>query len=98
MPADSSLNLTGDVTVLLWAKRTLFDGTWSNMLGKGDPITYRLAFDPSNQLAADFEYDDGSDQDIGGPVVDDSDWHHFAYVRDGNTHRLLFDGAVVASG
>ena len=36
--------------------------------------------------------------DIEGPVVDDSDWHHYAYVRHGNTHRIFYDGAVVASG
>ena len=99
VPDSPDLTLPGDVTFTFWAKRTVFDGTWSNMFGKGDnPVSYRLAFAPSNHLAADFEHDDGSDEDIGGPLVDDFDWHHYAYVRDGNTHHLFLDGVEEASG
>ena len=36
--------------------------------------------------------------DIEGPVVDDSDWHHYAYVRHGNTHRIFYDWAVASGG
>ena len=98
VPDSPSLNITGDVTVSLWAKRIVFDGTWSNVLSKGNnPIAYRLAFEPSNNLAGDFEHDDGSDVDIQGPVVSDPEWHHYAYVRNGQTHKLFIDGTVVTS-
>ena len=38
----------------------------------------------------------GGDEDITGPVVADTDWHHYGYVRSGQNHKLFFDGAVVA--
>ena len=98
VPDDPSLNITGDVTVVLWAKRTVFDGTWGNIISKGNnPITYRLDFEPGNNLAGDFEHQDSSDVDIQGPVVNDSRFHHYAYVRQFNTHRMPIDGVVVVS-
>lgn len=98
--ADSpSINIRGDVTVALWAKKTVSVGSWTNVLAKGvNPISYRLAFSPSNHLAADFQHDPGGgDVDIRGPQLGDSLWHHYAYVRNGNTHQMFVDGAIVKS-
>ncbi len=97
VPADSSLNLTGAITVVLWAKRTVFSGDWTVMVSKGRPMTYQLFFDPNNQFRGDFERDSGSDVDIIGPAVTDTNFHHYAYVRSNDMHKLFIDGVVVKS-
>lgn len=97
------LNITGDITMMLWAKRTLFSGDWSIMAAKGGstvegvdvPQAYNLFFDPWNQLRGDIERADGSDMDIVGPPVNDSDFHHYGYVRSDNNHKIYIDGVVV---
>ena len=96
VPPSANLNITGEVTVDLWAKRTVFAGGWAEMVFKGLPVTYRLGFAPNNQLRGDFERADGSDVDIAGPAVTDSEFHHYAYVRSGNSHSLFMDGVRVA--
>ena len=103
VPDSASLNITGDVTVDLWAKRTGF-GELSIMVVKGasgidgaeaSPSAYLLRF-VNNRLAAEFGRADGSNAGLLGPTVADSNFHHFAYVRSGNTHKLFMDSAVVA--
>ena len=103
VPDSANLNITGAVTVDLWAKRTGF-GTREIMVAKGaasvdgvgvGPSVYLLRF-VDNRLAAGFGQSDGSNVGLLGPAVTDSKFHHYAYVRNGNTHKLFMDGVVVA--
>ena len=105
IPDSANLNITGDVTVDLWAMRTSF-GAFSFLLLKGGGViggvdvstAYLLGFNPSDELRASFELADGSGVDLTGQAVVDDAFHHYAYVRSGNNHKLFFDGQVVASG
>ena len=99
-----NLNITGDVTVDLWAKRTVFGRTsvlidkGANLVGSADrPDAYSMWFSQSDHLVAGFARADGSLVFLVGPVVTDSRFHHYAYVRSGNTHSLLVDGVVVTA-
>lgn len=104
----SNLNITGDVTVDLWAKRTVLGpaimvGKDGGVNGSGDLASvYILNFatgdQGGDQLMAGFELADGSNVLLSGPIVTDTNFHHYAYVRSSDTHRLLMDGELVASG
>ena len=105
VPDNPNLNITGDVTVDLWARRTRFDGNIavvSVMFGKGgDHIgtgdaadDYVFDFITGDLLLAGFGRADGSVAALAGPTVTDSAFHHYAYVRSGDTHKLYMDGVV----
>jgi len=99
-----SLNITGDVTVGLWAKRDKLD-SYSIMLSKGAgsisgidvPSAYVLQFNESNVLMGGFEDASGANYILSGPVVTDTNLHHYAYARSGSSHKLFMDGVVVAN-
>ena len=105
VPDSAELNITGDVTVDLWARRTVF-GVEQYMITKGGaavggidvPSLYNLFFVANDNLLALFERADGSNLVLTGPAVTDTNFHHYAYVRSGDTHKLFMDGDVVASG
>ena len=44
-----------------------------------------------------FERSDGSDAFLVGPEVSDKSFHHYAYIRADNIHKLYLDGREVAS-
>ena len=98
-----NLNIIGDVTVDLWAKRTLFGGGSPLMIAKGAgtvgvvdaPNLYFLSFDFTDHLNGGFERADGSNVILIGPIVTDTNFHHYAYVRSGDTHKLFIDGVMV---
>ena len=101
----ANLNITGDVTVDLWAKRTVFGGgSRRTMTGKDAgsigaadaPSVYKLYFDATDHLGAFFERADGSNVSLIGPAVTDTNFHHYAYVRSGDTHKVFMDGVKVA--
>jgi len=104
VPDNYNLDIVGDVTVDLWAKRTGFGGT-ATLISKGagftpvdEPTVFLLRF-VDNRLQAVFEPTATNlNQVLDGPVVKDSDFHFYAYVRSGNTHTLYMDGNLVASG
>ena len=93
-----------NITVDLWARRIVFDESVHEMssksgvgeLGGGD--AYDMWFRPSNVVVAGALNATGSYDTIVGPVVEDSDFHHYAYVRRNDRHMLFMDGEVVASG
>lgn len=60
-------------------------------------MSYQVFFDPSNHFRGDFERDGGSDVDIVGPAVNDTNFHHYGYVRSNDMHKLFIDGVVVKS-
>ena len=111
IPASENLNITGNLTVELWAKRKSLNTQEQILLVKGAatingndaPTSYALGFNlkgiPSltNKILASFERDDGSNADIIGPEVTDTEFHHYVYARETNTHKLFLDGILVAS-
>ena len=104
VPDSPELNITGDVTVDLWAKRTvlgrnsLLVDKGANIIGPADqPDAYAMWFSQNDYLVAGFAREDGSLVFLVGPLITDRRFHHYAYVRSGNTHTLLMDGSVVAS-
>ncbi len=97
----ANLNITGDVTVDLWARRTVFLGGNATMVSKGVgfapvdlPSVYVLRF-VNDELQGVFERANGTNVVVTGPTVFDNGFHHYAYVRSGNTHTLFMDGFVV---
>jgi len=107
----SNLRITGDVTVEFWARRTAFGGrAWLLMKGAGHigkrdvPAVFFLEFggpagsprSPGDYLSVGFERQDGTDVRFAGPEVTDTDFHHYAYVRFGNRHKMFLDGVTVA--
>ena len=106
VPDSGNLNITGDVTVDLWAKRTVFGQLFnpvmiskgSQFIGSGALTAYGLGFtDSGDQILAYFERADGTFVGLKGTALTDSEFHHYAYVRGGNTHKLFMNGAVVAN-
>jgi len=105
VPVSNFLNITGDVTVHLWAKRTGFSGRDSSVMiqkgagminSKDAPSVFGLQFSESNRLSAFYEGADGESYYLRGPTVTDSEFHHYAYVRTGELNELLMDGELVA--
>ena len=105
------LNLRGNVTAHLWAKREILGGP-AVLLIKGAgvkanidvPTVFILKFGSRVSPAGDgdylwggFERSDGSDAFLVGPEVSDKLFHHFAYVRADTIHKLYLDGVEVAS-
>ncbi|NNC84442.1 MAG: LamG domain-containing protein [Bacteroidia bacterium] len=101
----SILDITGDITIDLWAKRTGFGSFANTIISKGGggipqnvPTTYLLRF-INDQLVFLFEEETTLiHEDLWGPYVLDSNYHFYAYVRDGNFHSLMVDGLIVAQG
>ena len=101
----ANLNITGDVAVDLWAKRISFGGIVvmvnkrAGAVGGSDaPSVYTLSFDADDRVQAGFERGDSLNVTLSGPAVTDDAFHHYAYLRSGNTHKLVMDGEVAASG
>ena len=107
---NANLNILGDVTVDLWAKRTAFSSVvpFATMVIKGAgvigivqtpdvPIAFGLFFDDDDRLTGVFEPAGGSNVFVVGPPVTDTNFHHYAYVRMGNSHKLFMDGVMVST-
>jgi hypothetical protein len=99
--ADSGdLNITGDLTVDLWAKRETFGGR-AQLVAKGTadedvPSVFSLSFNQDRTMWM-FERTDATNVLLFGPSITDTDFHHYAYVRSGNTHKMFIDGALIKS-
>ena len=103
------LDITGDVTVHLWAQRTQFFGA-QVMVAKGGgvvggvdvPTVFSLRFVrpgdprfPGDHLRVVFQRANGFDVNLIGPAVTNTFFHHYAYVRVGITHKLFLDGVLI---
>ena len=81
VPASANLNITGNVTVDLWARRTMFDSS-QEMVGKsrsseqGGISAYEMWFRSDNAVLAAAQNTTGSFDIIIGPVVEDSTITH----------------------
>ena len=109
----AELNITGDVTVSLWVKRTVIAYARVRLINQGGglvngvdvPTAYGLFFGspasgplgPGNFASMEFETADGSNQYLVSSVATDAEFHHHAFVRKGNVQTLFFDGEIVAS-
>ena len=105
------LDLRGDMTVHLWAKRSALGGErvmavkGAGLIANIDvPTSFALKFGSEvspggtgDYLWGGFEQSNGSDVFLAGPEVTDSLFHHYAYVRAGSNHKLFLDGVAVAS-
>ena len=60
-------------------------------------MAYALYFDHTHRLLGGFKRGDGSFVTLEGPKVTDTGFHHYAYVRSGQTHRLFVDGVPVTA-
>ncbi len=113
IPASDNLNITGDVTVELWAKRSTFRDNIEIIIAKGagyfgtidEPTVYIIGISSSNyiegkdKILSGFERADGSGALIfGSKVINDTYFHHLLYERENNTQRLYIDGNLEASG
>jgi len=89
---------SGDFTIDFWAKRTR-SGVNEWIFGQGGPSLQQfwgMQWFTNNYVYCNFRKASG-----GGLVqlqstitISDSNWHHYAYVRDGNTLRLFIDGVA----
>ena len=85
VPGSTNLNITGDVTVDLWAKRTVFQRD-NRMVYKGAgfkgtadlPTAYSLSFNAKDRLLAFLERENGTDVELIGPIVSDDAFHHYS--------------------
>ncbi len=98
VPSSTDLNITGDVTVELWVRRVGYLNQHQTVLSKGGGNTtsniptvfeMRFEFDLTEFL---FEDINGNNFIVNGPAYEDSRWHHYAYVRQGNSHIVYADG------
>ena len=102
VPDSPELNITRDVTVDFWAKRSDFGhGILISKGGAVDrgldvPTAYRAHFATDNTIRGLFEDSQGGETEVQGPVVTDSSFHQYAYVRNDKTHTLYMDGSEVA--
>ena len=101
VPDASDLDIAGDVTVDLWAMRTTFGAQpFSVMVSKGAVSEqrrelYTVGFMSDDRLFARFTRSTSAVLSLRGPIVTDTNFHLYTYVRSGNTHKLLMDGSVV---
>lgn len=105
VPPTDNLNITGDITVHLWARLTVL-GTdrFGLLVSKGAgligdvraPLVFSLFFNRNDVIRASFRMADEPTTRLFGPTVTDTEFHHYAYVRSGDFHKLFFDGEPVA--
>ncbi|OUR96032.1 hypothetical protein A9Q86_16240 [Flavobacteriales bacterium 33_180_T64] len=98
VPDSANLDLTGDMTLMTWVRRIGYDNQHQVVLCKGAGYVpndesavflMRFEFDLTEFL---FEDINGNNIIINGPAFEDSMYHHYVYVREGNEHRLYVDG------
>lgn len=98
--ASPNLNITGDLTIDLWVKRTVQNvaGTLLSKGKLGAGRSYVLTFNTFGGLQGGFNSGDGTAKFLpAAPNVTDQDFHHFAYVRSGDTHKMYKNGVEVRS-
>lgn len=92
------LDTTGDMTVMAWVRRIGYANPHQVVFCKGAgsipndaPTVFlmRFEFDVTEFI---FEDSNGNNIILNGPAFEDSLYHHYVYVRQGNTHTLYVDG------
>ncbi|TXE10120.1 T9SS type A sorting domain-containing protein [Seonamhaeicola algicola] len=98
VPHSPDLDITGDVTVELWAKQTGFATVSQQVIAKGGgyvpadvPTVFSMRFENAT-FQCIFEDNTGANIVLTGPSFEDFQWHHYVYVRQGNQHSIYADG------
>ncbi|NRA94328.1 MAG: T9SS type A sorting domain-containing protein [Psychroserpens sp.] len=98
VPGSAELDITGDVTVELWAKQTGFTNPSQQLISKGagfipndESTAFAMRFEGAT-IQCIFEDATGGNVVLIGPSFEDFQWHHYVYVRQGNQHQLYADG------
>ena len=100
-------NITGDMTVMGWAKMEDKDGiqpvnfSWQTLFAKGDANGWRVQhWAPGNNFAV-FQWQLPSDPFVANanstPTNLLDNWHHVAGVKAGNDYRIYIDGDLAAT-
>ncbi len=98
VPHSEDLDITGDMTLELWVRRIGYANRSQTVICKGagyvpldEPAVFAMRFE--NDLTEFlFEDTNGNNSIVNGPAYEDSQWHHYAYVRQGNQHVVYADG------
>ncbi|MGC6429418.1 MAG: LamG-like jellyroll fold domain-containing protein [Jejuia sp.] len=93
VPHSTDLDITGNITVEFWALQTVFN-TENTVLCKGSEDAenaYSIRF-TGQTFECVFKDNLGNDVVLVGPSFEDFQWHHYAYVRQGNQHQIYADG------
>jgi hypothetical protein len=94
IPNSEDFNITGGITIALWAKVNEFDDDWQTMFCRGD-WSWRLARNNSTNGASFHLSGFGSIYGSwGGININDGQWHHIVgvWVGSGNPTKLWIDG------
>ncbi|WP_296384368.1 LamG-like jellyroll fold domain-containing protein [Winogradskyella sp.] len=98
VPHSNNLDLTGNVTIELWVRQTGFDNAIQTVICKGagdvpnnEPAAFLMRFEYATTKFL-FKDATGAYVEKLGPTFEDWQWHHYAYVRQGNMHILYADG------
>ena len=103
VPDSENLDISGDITVMLWVRRIGYANQHQMVICKGagyvpndEPAVFamRFEFDVTEFL---FEDTNGNNIILNGPAYEDSLYHHYVYVREANQHRLYVDGFLFDS-
>ncbi|MBI2131010.1 hypothetical protein HYU10_04540, partial [Candidatus Woesearchaeota archaeon] len=95
----STLDITGAMSVSVWVKRKSTGGSQGIVAKGGDGFyaPYDMRFNTDNRIIF-AQSSDGASWGtllLNGPVITDTNWHHFAFTSDLSTARLYADGVEV---
>jgi hypothetical protein len=98
------LDTTGDMTVMAWVRRIGYANESQTVFCKGAgyipndaPTVFALRFE-FNVTEFLFEDNLGNNIIVNGPAFEDSMYHHYVYVRQGNWHGVYVDGFLFGNG
>lgn len=89
----------GDFTIDFWFARDGWPDNYERILGQANSgnlntsKSFEFEFTNLHDIRATLFESDGTDHQCMGPVIEDNDWHHAAFVRYGNGLKLYIDGA-----
>ncbi len=102
IPASESLNITGDITILMWVKPAVdssnFHNSWNFFIYQRSPLKYETGyynaggprFKPYNEAGSNFDF--SADMEF---LADT--WYHVAFVRQGSFLGIYANGALADS-
>ncbi len=88
---------TGDFTIDSWFKRSAVSGAQENFMGQGN-ATLTGGYTSFGAITLDnkiiFSINDESKMATSTGTIADTNWHHLAFVRYGNTITIYIDGVA----
>jgi YD repeat-containing protein len=104
VPANSTLNITGPITVEAWIKVNAIDGSYHDIvsrMNRNDSASgggYSLTVTNLGKLRLDlFQSNSSWSSLIGSTVISANTWHHVAGVFDGGQMRIYLNGVLDGS-